>query len=258
MNYIFIFCIIGGYLLGSIPFGLILTRIAGLGDIRKIGSGNIGATNVLRTGRKDLALLTVLLDASKAGLAAWLAFYFCPSEPIFFANIYTQANLVAALIAGTSAIFGHNFPIWLKFKGGKGVAAALGFILVINPVVALLALSTWLLFAFTFKYSSLSALAAAVLTPLYSYFYAGEIETIFFTGISLLLICRHHANIKRLIHGQESKISLKKKGQIETNKKTKISSDQLEKEKGTTHSKKSKTKAVTTSKNRIKRKKSNK
>ena len=211
MSNIFILCIIGGYFLGSLPFGLILTKIAGVGDIRKIGSGNIGATNVLRTGRKDLALLTVLLDAAKAGFAAWLALAFVPVENMFFAGIYTQTNLVAALYAGTAAVLGHNFPIWLGFKGGKGVASSFGFILVINPLIALLALATWLAFAFVFKYSSMAALAAAALTPLYSYFYAGEVETVFFSVIALLLIFRHHANIRRLLRGEESKISFRKK-----------------------------------------------
>lgn len=211
MTEIFIICILGGYLLGSIPFGLVITRLAGLGDIRKIGSGNIGATNVLRTGRKDLALLTVLLDASKAGFAAWLALYFVPAENMFLAGIFTTSNLVAALCAGTAAIIGHNFPVWLKFKGGKGVASTFGFILVISPMIALLALATWLVFAFLFRYSSLAALAAAVLTPLYAYFYAGEIESIFFTAIALLVVVRHHANIRRLIKGEESKISFSKK-----------------------------------------------
>lgn len=211
MTETFIICIIGGYLLGSVPFGLVVTRLAGLGDIRKIGSGNIGATNVLRTGRKDLALLTVLLDASKAGFAAWLALRFVPAEDMFFAGIFTSTNLVAALYAGTAAIIGHNFPVWLKFKGGKGVASTFGFILVINPAIALMALATWLVFAFLFRYSSLAALAAAVLTPLYAYFYAGEVESVFFTAVALLVVVRHHANIRRLIKGEESKISFGKK-----------------------------------------------
>lgn len=211
MTELFIICIAGGYLLGSIPFGLVVTRLAGLGDIRQIGSGNIGATNVLRTGRKDLALLTVLLDASKAGFAAWLAGYFAPQTEMFFAGIFTHTNLVAALYAGTAAVVGHNFPIWLKFKGGKGVASAFGFILIMNPMVALMALATWLVFAFTFRYSSLAALSAAVLTPLYAYFYAGEVETIFYTVIVLLIVARHHTNIRRLVKGEESKISFSKK-----------------------------------------------
>ena len=198
MTETFIICIIGGYLLGSVPFGLVVTRLAGLGDIRKIGSGNIGATNVLRTGRKDLALLTVLLDASKAGFAAWLALRFVPAEDMFFAGIFTSTNLVAALYAGTAAIIGHNFPVWLKFKGGKGVASTFGFILVINPAIALMALATWLV---------------------YAYFYAGEVESVFFTAVALLVVVRHHANIRRLIKGEESKISFGKKDKTTGNTK---------------------------------------
>ena len=110
-----------------------------------------------------------------------------------------------------AAIIGHNFPVWLKFKGGKGVASTFGFILVINPAIALMALATWLVFAFLFRYSSLAALAAAVLTPLYAYFYAGEVESVFFTAVALLVVVRHHANIRRLIKGEESKISFGKK-----------------------------------------------
>ncbi len=211
MTYTLLASAFGGYLLGSIPFGLVLCWMAGLGDIRKIGSGNIGATNVLRTGRKDLALLTVLLDASKAGFAAWLAGKLALNEQIMLCGIMTNVALLASLIAGVSAILGHNFPVWLGFKGGKGVASAFGFILVISPTVALLAFSTWLIFAFAFRYSSLSALAAATLTPVYAYFFAGEIEAAFFTAIAVLVLVRHHANIARLIKGTESKISFKKK-----------------------------------------------
>lgn len=174
---------------------------------------------MLRTGRKDLALLTVLLDASKAGFAAWLALRFVPAEDMFFAGIFTSTNLVAALYAGTAAIIGHNFPVWLKFKGGKGVASTFGFILVINPAIALMALATWLVFAFLFRYSSLAALAAAVLTPLYAYFYAGEVESVFFTAVALLVVVRHHANIRRLIKGEESKISFGKKDKTTGNTK---------------------------------------
>lgn len=200
-----------GYLLGSIPFGLVLCYMAGLGDIRKIGSGNIGATNVLRTGHKWLALLTVLLDAAKAGLAAYIAKRLLPNDQIFICGIPTNINTIGALIAGTAAIIGHNFPIWLKFKGGKGVASSFGFILIISPLTALCTLLTWLTFAFAFRYSSLSAIAAAVLTPLYSFFLNGQIETSFFTAIALLVLIRHHANIKRLLNGTESKINFKKK-----------------------------------------------
>lgn len=190
-----------GYLIGSIPFGLVLTRMAGYGDIRKIGSGNIGATNVLRTGNKTLALLTVLCDAFKAGFAAIIA-----------GKLAGHADsLTASLIAGSFGVIGHNFPVWLKFKGGKGVASAFGFILVTCYPVALSALAVWLVMAFTFKYSSLSALTAAALIPLFSYFFAPLPEyTYFYTAIIVLVIARHQANIKRLLKGEESKIKLKK------------------------------------------------
>ena len=200
-----------GYLLGSIPFGLVLCYMAGLGDIRKIGSGNIGATNVLRTGHKWLALLTVILDAAKAGLAAYIAQILLPDTEIFICGIATTVSTLGALIAGTAAILGHNFPIWLKFKGGKGVASSFGFILVISPWTALCTLLTWLTFAFTFRYSSLSAIAAAVLTPLYAFFLTGQIETVFYTAIAFLVLIRHQANIRRLLNATESKINLKKK-----------------------------------------------
>ena len=200
---IYILSAIMGYLIGSIPFGLILTRMAGYGDIRKIGSGNIGATNVLRTGNKTLALLTVLCDASKAGVAAILA-------QAILSNSATSATTVA-LIAGASGVIGHNFPIWLKFKGGKGVASTFGFILATCWPIALIALLIWLVMAFTFKYSSLSALTAAILVPVVSYFLAPTLEyTWFYTAIALLVVVRHHANISRLLKGEESKIKLNK------------------------------------------------
>lgn len=198
---IFILSALFGYMVGSIPFGLVLTRMAGYGDIRKIGSGNIGATNVLRTGNKTLALLTVLCDAFKAGIAALIA-----------GKMAGSADAVtASLIAGSFGVIGHNFPVWLKFKGGKGVASTFGFILVTCYPVALCALAVWLVMAFTFKYSSLSALTAAALVPLFSYFYAPTSEyTYFYTAVIVLVIVRHHANIKRLLKGEESKIKLKK------------------------------------------------
>ena len=207
----FIMCALGGYLLGSIPFGLVLTRMCGLGDIRKIGSGNIGATNVLRTGRKDLALLTVILDASKAGLAAFLAEKLVTTHDMVVFGLFTQMNIVASLIAGTCGVLGHNFPIWLKFKGGKGVASTFGFLVATSPQIALLALATWLVVAIISRYSSLSAITAAILTPIYAFFLTEPIYSIFYTGIALLVLYRHHANIARLIKGEESKISFKKK-----------------------------------------------
>ena len=199
-----------GYLLGSIPFGLVLCFLAGYGDIRKIGSGNIGATNVLRTGNKTLALLTVLLDASKAGIAAYLAFCFTPNEPYQWLGLNTSVNVMAGLIAGCAGVLGHNFPLWLKFKGGKGVASAFGFILATSPAVALTDLFTWLLVAFTTKYSSLSAITACILTPVYAFFMVDTVHTIFYSAVALLIVIRHHANIRRLLRGEESKIKLKK------------------------------------------------
>lgn len=208
---IFALCALGGYLLGSIPFGLVLTHLAGLGDIRKIGSGNIGATNVLRTGRKDLALLTVLLDASKAGIAAFVAASLAPAADYVFLGNMTQVNVIAGLIAGSAGVVGHNFPVWLKFKGGKGVASTFGFILATNPQIALLALATWLVCAVITRYSSLSAITAAIATPVYAFFLVEPTYTIFYTAIALLVLLRHRANIVRLVKGEESKISFKKK-----------------------------------------------
>ena len=192
-----------GYFIGSIPFGLILTKMAGYGDIRRIGSGNIGATNVLRTGNKMLALVTVLCDAFKAGVAAAIAGMLVTGSE--------AASVNASLIAGACGVLGHNFPIWLKFKGGKGVASSFGFFLVTCWPVAVVALVVWLIMAFAFKYSSLAALTAAVTVPIASFFLAPSAEyTIVYLLIVILVVVRHHANIKRLIKGEESKIRLKK------------------------------------------------
>ncbi len=207
---IFSLSALGGYLLGSIPFGLVLCFLAGYGDIRKIGSGNIGATNVLRAGNKLLALMTVILDASKAGLAAYIAKVLAGDEAYELFGMPTTYSALAALIAGTCAILGHNFPIWLKFKGGKGVASAFGFVLVLNPQIALLALLVWLIMAFTFRYSSLSAITAVLFVPFFAYYFSDNLHTVFYTFISLLILVRHHANIARLLKGEESKIKLKK------------------------------------------------
>lgn len=199
-----------GYLLGSVPFGLVLCFLAGYGDIRKIGSGNIGATNVLRTGNKLLALLTVILDASKAGIAAYLAYRFTTTHPYQLLGMETSSSVIAGLIAGSMGVIGHNFPIWLKFKGGKGVASAFGFILVTSPVVALADLVTWLVVAFASRYSSLSAIIACAMTPVYAFFMADKVHALFYTAIALLIVIRHHANIRRLLKGEESKIKLNK------------------------------------------------
>lgn len=193
-----------GYLLGSVPFGIVFTRLAGLGDIRKIGSGNIGATNVLRTGRKDLALLTLLFDSGKAALAAGIAYYCVPEEGI---------SDTAGLIAGTAGVLGHNFPIWLKFKGGKGVASTLGMLLATCWQVGLLSCVTWLVMALIFRYSSLSALTALILAPVYAYFFATPEYVYFYAFLAALSVIRHRSNIHRLLHGEESKIKFKKKAE---------------------------------------------
>lgn len=187
-----------GYIFGSVPFGLVFTRLGGLGDIRKIGSGNIGATNVLRTGRKDLAFLTLVFDIGKAGLIALLCTFLYSSTTMGF-------------VAGTAAVIGHNYPIWLKFKGGKGVASTLGLMLIMTPFVGILTALTWLAMAVSFRYSSLSALTALALSPLYAFIFSGPVPAVFYVGLAVLSFWRHKDNIKRLIKGEESKINLKKK-----------------------------------------------
>ena len=193
----FILTCLLGYLAGSVPFGLVLTRLAGLPDIRKMGSGNIGATNVLRTGRKDLALLTVIFDATKAGLIALL-----------FQDIY--ASEFYGLLAGTMAIIGHNYPIWLHFKGGKGVASTLGLMVFMTPITGWLTVGTWLVMAFLKKYSSLSALTALTVAPIYAYVFNSHMAAWFYLGLAVLSFYRHWGNIQRLINGTETKIHLKK------------------------------------------------
>lgn len=180
-----------GYLLGSIPFGLLLTKFAGLGDIRQVGSGNIGATNVLRTGNKSLAVLTLLLDAGKGILAAMIGKSFGPD---------------IAVIAGFGSFLGHLFPIWLKFRGGKGVATYFGIAIGLYWPVALMALGTWLLVAVVTRYSSLSALSAALLTPAYFWMLAQYQLAELFVVLGILIFLRHRENIKRLIAGSETKI----------------------------------------------------
>ena len=188
-----------GYLLGSIPFGLLLTRAAGLGDIRKIGSGNIGATNVLRTGNKALALATLLLDGGKGAAAVLIARY-----------VFPDLGLEMMLAAGSGAILGHLYPVWLGFKGGKGVATGLGILLALDWRVGGLACVTWLAVALIFRYSSLSALLAFLLAPLYAWFLDGLRLAIFAALLAALVWWRHRANIQRLVKGEEPKIGKKK------------------------------------------------
>jgi glycerol-3-phosphate acyltransferase PlsY len=183
------------YLIGSIPFGLVLTRVAGYGDIRSIGSGNIGATNVLRTGNKALAALTLLFDIGKGVVAVLVGQYFGPDF---------------ALVAAAGVVLGHLFPVWLGFKGGKGVATAGGVILTLAWPVGLCAAVVWLALAFTFRYSSLAALCAAIAAPIAAWLLTDPARTMLIAGIAALVIARHHTNIARLLRGEESKIKLGK------------------------------------------------
>ncbi|MGN1091079.1 MAG: glycerol-3-phosphate 1-O-acyltransferase PlsY [Alphaproteobacteria bacterium] len=195
----FLISLLFGYILGSVPFGLILCYLAGYGDIRKSGSGNIGTTNVLRvTKRKDLTLLTLILDAGKAGFAALIAYAVSQDPQI-------------GLIAGVGGVLGHNFPIWLNFKGGKGVASTLGMMLATAPTVGVLSCLTWVFMAFVFKYSSLSALTALTFAPFYALFLGkGEAYVLAYAFLALLSIIRHRANIERLLNKTETKINFKK------------------------------------------------
>jgi acyl phosphate:glycerol-3-phosphate acyltransferase len=183
--------LVASYILGSIPFGLILTRAAGLGDIRAIGSGNIGATNVLRTGRKGLALATLLLDAAKGAVAVLIARHWGPDM---------------AVIAGGGAVIGHLFPIWLRFKGGKGVATTLGMLLALAPVVGLAACAIWLLVAWISRYSSAASLAATGLAPVLAYVFADHQKAQLLLMIAILVWWRHRQNIGRLLRGRETRI----------------------------------------------------
>ncbi|ANK72079.1 MULTISPECIES: glycerol-3-phosphate 1-O-acyltransferase PlsY [Ensifer] len=180
-----------GYLLGSIPFGLILTRMAGLGDVRKIGSGNIGATNVLRTGNKKLAAATLLLDALKGSAAAFIASYW---------------GVEAGIAAGFAAFIGHLYPVWLGFKGGKGVATYIGVLLGLAPLMVLAFAVIWLGMAKISRYSSLSALVATAIIPVLLYAAGNEKVALLFTAMTVITWVKHRANIRRLLAGTESKI----------------------------------------------------
>ena len=187
--------IIIGYLIGSIPFGIVITRALGLGDLRSIGSGNIGATNVLRTGHKGAALATLLLDSGKGAIAVLLD--------------RAIAGEDAVQVAGLAAFVGHCFPVWLGFKGGKGVATFLGTILALAWPVGLAACATWVVIAVLFRYSSLAALAAAGMSPLWSALtHRGEVFTLCLV-LAILIYARHWANIGRLRAGTESRIGKK-------------------------------------------------
>jgi glycerol-3-phosphate acyltransferase PlsY len=191
-------CFLLGYALGAIPFGLLLTRAAGLGDVRKIGSGNIGATNVLRTGKKGLAAATLILDAAKGAGAVLIAQRLWPDLP--------QAEGIAAI----GAFLGHLFPIWLGFKGGKGVATLIGIVLALHWPSGLVVMGVWLLALLLTRYSSVGGMIGAVAAPV-STFCFGRIDlAILLTGFALLVLWKHRANVGRLVRGEEPKVGRSK------------------------------------------------
>jgi len=184
-----------GYALGSIPFGLLLTRLAGLGDVRAIGSGNIGATNVLRTGNKWLAIATLLTDLLKGTAAVLLAKYYLGTD--------------ASLIAGIGAFLGHLFPIWLGFNGGKGISTYIGVLLAIAWIAALAFGAIWLLVAALFRFSSLAGLVTSLATPIILYALGNSKAAILFAILTVMVWIKHRANIVRLLAGTEPKIGTK-------------------------------------------------
>lgn len=190
-------CFLFGYLLGTIPFGLIVTRLAGLGDVRKIGSGNIGATNVLRTGKKWAAALTLFLDAGKGAGAVLIASFFFGIE--------------GAAIAGIAVVIGHILPVWLRFKGGKGVATSLGVMLAAYWPAGLLMIATWLIVARISKISSLSALIAAALAPAYTVALGNLSYSLLALVLAVIIFITHRDNIHRLLHGEEPRIGADKR-----------------------------------------------
>jgi acyl phosphate:glycerol-3-phosphate acyltransferase len=186
-----------GYVLGSVPFGLLLTKAAGLGDVRSIGSGNIGATNVLRTGNKPIAIATLLCDMLKGTI------------PVLIAAHHYDFN--ASLVAGFAAMAGHIFPVWLGFKGGKGVATLIGVLFGLHWPIALIFLAVWLAFAFAFKFSSLAALASSMLLPIWALL-LGHLELALPLALLAVIVwITHRANISRLMNKTETKISLSSK-----------------------------------------------
>jgi len=186
-----------GYLCGSIPFGLLLTRAAGLGDVRSIGSGNIGATNVLRTGNKRIAALTLFLDGLKGAV------------PVLLLTHYGSPQ--AGMIAGLAAMAGHIFPVWLGFRGGKGVATSLGVLFGLFWPLGLIFIALWLALAFAFRMSSVAGLATSALTPLWAYLFDRTDLMLPTTLIAIAIWIMHRANIGRLMKGEEPKIDLQKR-----------------------------------------------
>ena len=188
------------YLAGSVPFGLLLARMAGLGDIRSIGSGNVGATNVLRTGRKGVAAATLLLDVAKGAV------------PVLIAHRF---GLDLAIAAGLAAVIGHNFPLWLKFRGGKGVATSFGALVAVSWPAGIACLGVWLAVAAATRYSSLAAIVAFAASPFLAWWLSGEQIAVLAALLAILGIARHHENIRRLLSGRESKIGGKSESEAE-------------------------------------------
>jgi glycerol-3-phosphate acyltransferase PlsY len=196
--------LVGGYLLGTIPFGVIATKLGGAPDVRSIGSGNIGATNVLRTGRRDLALITLLGDGGKGAVAVLLAWLATRDS-----TLAAQSTLTA--LAGGAAFLGHLFPVWLGFKGGKGVATFFGTLLAAAWPVGVLAGATWILMALLFRISSLAALTAVALAPVYVFVVGRPIPIAYLAlFMAILVYVRHEQNIRRLLRGEEPRIGGKK------------------------------------------------
>ena len=204
LNTIIIVSFIIGYFLGSIPFGLIITNFYGLQDIRKTGSGNIGATNVLRTGKKGLALITLILDFLKGYLSILLASIFL--NQLIFDNVEEIKNstLLVISLTGFFSVIGHSFPIWLNFKGGKGVATGFGVLFAFDPLVGAITLSTWITIFYFFKISSLSSLISFIISPLIMFLNKNDNILIYvFAAITLIILIKHKENIVRLIKKEE-------------------------------------------------------
>jgi glycerol-3-phosphate acyltransferase PlsY len=191
--------IAGGYLMGSIPFGVILTRLFGAGDLRQIGSGNIGATNVLRTGRKELAAATLLLDGAKGAVAVLLARHFVP-----------ELGDHAAMMAGAAAMIGHCYPVWLNFRGGKGVATLLGLALALAWPIGLVFAAVWIGAVLLLRISSLGGMLGAVSAPVAAFAFGYPVYTVGLAGLAVIVLRRHRENIARLRAGTEPRVGGRK------------------------------------------------
>ncbi len=189
---------IAGYLAGAVPFGLLLSRAMGFGDIRKMGSGNIGATNVLRTGHKGMAAATLVLDGGKGALAVLLAAAWLPDT----------LGQDAALLAGAGAVIGHVFPVWLRFRGGKGVATTMGVLLAVSWPTGLAVIGTWLAVAMVGRFSSLAAICAMALAPAFAWWLADPRQAVLALALGVLVVVMHRTNIARLVSGEETRIAL--------------------------------------------------